>query len=54
MTMQLPHLITITSTAFDYGKGNFTPDPMMVPTCEKTSVGMNDPSISTRNLDSNH
>ena len=52
MNMQLPHLITITFTAFDYDKGNFTPDPMMVPTCEKTSVGMNDPSISTRNLDS--
>ena len=52
MEMQLPHLITITFTAFDYNKEKFTPDPMMVPTCEKTSVGMNDPSISTRNLTS--
>ena len=25
----------------------------MVPTCETTSVGKTDPSISTRNLDSN-
>ena len=31
---------------FDYDKGKFAQDPMMVPTCEKTSVGMNDPSIS--------
>ena len=53
MNMQLPHLITITFTAFDYGKGNFTQDPMMVPTCETTSVGKPDPSITTRNLDSN-
>lgn len=33
-------------TTFDYDKGKFAQDPMMVPTCEKTSVGMNDPSIS--------
>lgn len=38
---------------FDYDKGKFTPDPMMVPTCETTSVGKPDPSITTRNLDSN-
>lgn len=39
---------------FDYDKGKFTPNPMMVPTCETTSVGKPDPSITTRNLDSNH
>lgn len=37
---------------FDYDKGKFTPDPMMVPTCVTTSVGKPDPSITTRNLDS--
>ena len=37
---------------FDYDKGKFAQDPMMVPTCVKNSVGMNDPSISTRNLNS--
>ena len=37
---------------FDYDKGKFTPDPMMIPTCETTSVDKPDPSISTRNLDS--
>lgn len=39
---------------FDYDKGKFTPNPMMIPTCETTSVGKHDPSITTRNLDSNH
>lgn len=38
---------------FDYDRGKFTPDPMMVPTCETTSVSKPDPSITTRNLDSN-
>ena len=37
---------------FDYDKGKFAQDPMMVPTCSNTSVGMDDPSISTRNLTS--
>lgn len=36
---------------YDYDKGKFTPDPMMVPTCATTSVGKPDPSTSARNLD---
>ena len=39
---------------YEYDLGKFTPSPLMVPTCETTSVGKPDPSISTRNLDSNH
>ena len=39
---------------YEYDLGKFTPSPLMVPTCETTSVDKPDPSISTRNLDSNH
>ena len=39
---------------YEYDLGKITPAPLMVPTCETTSVGKPDHSISTRNLDSNH
>lgn len=39
---------------YDYDLGKFTPSPLMVPTCATTSAGKPDPSITTRNLDSNH
>ena len=39
---------------YEYDLGKFTPSPLMVPTCEMTSVGKPDPSITTCNLDSNH
>ena len=39
---------------YEYELGKFTQSPLMVPTCDaSTSVGKPDPSISTRNLDSN-
>lgn len=38
---------------YDYDLGKFTPSPLMVPTCATTSAGKPDPSITTRNLDSN-
>ena len=38
---------------YEYDLGKITPAPLMVPTCETTSVDKPNPSISTRNLDSN-
>ena len=36
---------------YDYDKGKFISDPMMVPTCATTSVCKPNPSTSARNLD---